>query len=221
MYHGPLKLERLEHYFEQRRLGIMRFPNGECLDEPAVRKVPAKYGPFRTLLLDVYKSITGWNETGEKVLPLSEVLGVIAFGDSIRIPDPQIRRKYLNLFGPEIVTNRPKKIHTTHSDLLIVTEDKVDYKPKEIKPERYVRNSADIELGGIRTHLATREELRALHFSKKIEKLGNPGTDGIVIFQGNENLEDFLLNDEAMPHSVTWIEGEDGFLDGYVDFDFD
>ena len=222
MHEGPLTLGRLEYYFEQERLGHLSFPNGECLDEPAERKIPAKYAPFRALLLDIYRSITGWNETGNTELPLDQILGVIAFGDSIRIPGLKIRKKYFNLFGPEIKTNKPQKIYPTHADILIVTKDEVDYAPQIIEPEIYPRNKAEIELGGVRTHLATYEELQSLCFSEEIENYGNPAIDGVVILSGEEkNLEGQLLNDNAVPHTITWQEESDRFLDGYIDFDFE
>ncbi|MBT6995641.1 hypothetical protein HN865_01125 [Candidatus Woesearchaeota archaeon] len=218
MYVGPLTLERFEEYFNQERLGELYLPNGECLIEPAERKVPTRYGPFGVLLADVYKSITGWDETGETKLSLNNILGVIAFGDSVRIPNAKKRKKYY-VVGPEIHTDKPETIYPTHLDLLLVAKEGIKYSPEDIEPERYEENPAEIELGGIRTHITTYQELEHSCFREGIEEYGNPAMNGVVIFSGEKDLDHLLFKDEVNQLTIGWRENSgDRILDGQIDF---
>ena len=220
MYNGPLSLERFEKYFDERRLGEFYFPNGECLVEPAERKSPARYGDFSISLIDLYKSITGWDETGKKQLELDQIAGVLAFGDSVRYPLTETRKKYY-FWGPEIFTKKPEVIRPTHADILILTHQNLECESPIINPITYPMNGSEILLGGIRTHIASKERLQYTDFNSSVLNCGDP-TDGVIIIGDNtERLEALLIDPDLMPHTISWKEDYGGELDGGVDFIFE
>jgi hypothetical protein len=217
MYDTPLSLDRFEEYFKLGRLGYFYFPNGKCLDEPAERKDPEKYIEFNICLHDLYKSITGWNENGEKQLPLDKIMGVVAFGDAVRLPAPRTRKKWV-LFGEKIQTKNLENIQPTHADILVITDGGFEYSPEIIDPSECPIAMREISLGGIRTHLSSYEDFKSIHFNDTIHEKGNPMEGAIILGNDSENLERLLIDECFRPHIISWDEISGGELYGGIYF---
>ena len=219
MYESALSLGRFEKYFKERRLGEFYFPNGECLIGPAEGKISERHGPFHIEMDDLYRTITGWDENGNKELPLEDILGVMIFGDAVRYPGYRSRKKYW-LFGEKINTEKQEKIQPSYADILIIAKKTEDYSPKILEPEIYSRDGIQITAGGIRPHIIDYTNYFHRFFKNSISECGNLD-DGIMILEcNNELIRDQSISNEFIPHTIAWKEDKNTKLYAGIDFIF-
>lgn len=122
---GPLLLETFTSYFTQARLENLYFPNGRSwIDYGSNRFLHGKHVPFFIHLLDLYRHMLGWNMYGT-VVPLEEVIAVIAFGSAVRVPGytESVRtvKKYF-FWGSERTVIDRTPIQPRDADFLVITQ---------------------------------------------------------------------------------------------------
>ena len=113
-----LSMSDFTRYFDAKRLGHLYFPNGQAYAHPG-------YSPeittFNVGLADLYKMICGWR-VNHMMVPLEDIIAVIAFGSAVRCPEkvPYTRPKYF-FFGEPVTRYKVSTIEPEDADFLIIT----------------------------------------------------------------------------------------------------
>ena len=225
MINHPLKLDIFEEYFTKSKLGEFYFPNGRCVEimRDPIKGIPqTKHLPFQVLLQDLYGAITGW-ELDSIEVPISEIAGVIAYGDAVKFPGTKegTRKKYY-MFGQRILSEKQVPLLPREVDLLVLTKEKLPVRDRYIEPmapgkkEEAYTEEGDVFTGGIRTTTRPLGEITRNSLEAK---------EGILILSdGNPKLEEMFgfpreLHQDMRqnPREIFWGREYDGYLRGGVE----
>ena len=152
MVETNLSMGTFMHYFNEKRLGNLYFPNGYCVYGRYLN-----FGKFFVDLNYLYKLVSGWKVNYTEI-PLNDIIAVIAFWSAVRYPGTETifetRKKYL-LFGENIIIMKEIPIYPRDADFLVITEHNlVNEKILEPLTERDEYGGVYIKQGGI--HVSNR-----------------------------------------------------------------
>lgn len=118
-----LSMDDFTRYFEAKRLDRLFFPNGQCMIPHGSAFEDAEFPNFFVRLDELYKLVSGW-KVNHTLVPLNDIVAVIAFGSAVRYPGVEEvarqRRKYL-LFGERITKVKRIPIQPHDADFLVIT----------------------------------------------------------------------------------------------------
>ncbi|MBT3404872.1 hypothetical protein HN832_01925 [archaeon] len=126
-----LSAQDFAKYFKSNRLGNLHIPNGDSVN----------FRGYFQKGLDVnlgalFEVMSGWRINRYEV-PLDDIFAVIAYGSAVKYPGykmvPRIRKKYLDLFGPEIEVEKKELITPNDVDFYVLTGRDIT-RHKSIKP---------------------------------------------------------------------------------------
>ena len=216
-----LHMDDFTKYFEATRLGRLYFPNGRtyvhpgggCFDDSSITD-------FYINLTDLYKLVTGW-KVNHTLVPLDDIVAVIAFGSAVRHPGVQEvsreRRKYL-LFGEKVTKVEQVAIQPSDADFLVITGENL---MREEVLEPISLHTYDcgswIEKGGI--HLVNRGVSQLLNGVRANDTVSTSALrEGVPIFF-NGRLEGVVAQSgvaKTTPRKILWDENVKGFLTGWI-----
>jgi len=216
-----LSLEDFARYFENNRLGRLYFPNGKCFTPNGEWFEDGKITQFHINLRDLYNLIIGWkiNNAG---ISLDDVVGVIAFGSSVRHPGYRVTsktgKKYL-FFGPEITGKINVPIQPNDADFLVITGQDI-IKEKVLKPTSLATYDCGtwITKGGI--HLVNRGIHQILNSVRENDTISiSAMREGVPIFYDGRlgEVQSRVGIKKETPRRLLWNKDEDGYLFGKIE----
>lgn len=218
-----LQMDDFTKYFETKRLGRLYFPNGKTYVHPGGRWFDrSSITNFYINLTDLYKLVTGW-KVNHTLVPLDDIVAVIAFGSAVRHPGVQKvyqeRRKYL-LFGEKVMEVKyvPIQIQPNDADFLVITGENL---MREEVLEPISLHTYDcgtwIEKGGI--HLVNRGVSQLLNGVRANDTVSVSALrEGVPIFF-NGRLDGVVAQagvTKTTLRKILWDENDDGFLTGRI-----
>lgn len=214
MIEHPISMEKFAYYFDNARIGLLEFPNGECVEmnDPKYGKRPMRDAfPLNVSLYRLFRAITGW-ELDSIEVPLEEIMGVFATGDACAYPGTTegFRKKYFGLFGEERPTGKQVPLEPKTADFLVVTRydlQREDVSFSAIEQENSWANVGDIIEAGIHVVTKPLEEI-----TRQTPELYS----GVPIFNdGTRRLEE--LYGINRHRTVLWDTNQEGILCGGVE----
>lgn len=216
-----LSMKDFTKYFEQKRLGRLYFPNGKAYVRPdGMFSGPSSAVNFYVDLNNLYKMASGWR-VNHTLVPLEDVIAVIAFGSAVRHPGvedvPHTRRKYL-LFGEKVTTIKQVPIQPNDADFLVITGENLVREEvlDTIAFEDYGHDICITE-GGI--HLINRGVSQLLNGVRANDTVSVSALrEGVpVFFNGRfENVATQSGIERTTPKKIYWDENAGGFLTGWI-----
>lgn len=209
-----LNMDDFTKYFEEKRLGRLYFPNGRCYTHYDL----GRNDPFFIRLDDLYKLVTGWR-INHTLVPLDDIVAVIAFGSAVRRPEdiPYSRRKYF-LFGPRVTGVYQKEIQPEDADFLIITEENL-IPESVLEPDLGHDNYGGVYVtkGGI--HIVNRGVSQLLNGVLANDTVSASALrEGVPIFF-NGRLDGVVTQAgvaKTTPRKILWDENRDGCLTGRI-----
>lgn len=216
-----LHMDDFTDYFEATRLGELYFPNGKAYVHPGGSGFGlSSIRPFYIDLADLYKLVTGW-KVNHTLVPLDDIVAVIAFGSAVRHPGVQEvtheRRKYL-LFGEKVTKVKQVPIQPNVADFLVITSTDL-MREEELEPILFHTEDCGtwIEKGGV--HVLSRgvrqllESVRA-HDMVSVSAL----REGVPVFFDDRLGTVFWQGGvaSATPRKILWDENDEGCLTGRI-----
>ena len=215
-----LSMMDFTRYFEAKRLGKLYFPNGKCMIPHGLAFENAEFPNFFIRLDDLYKMVSGW-KVNHTLVPLDDIIAVIAFGSAVRHPGVQEvsreRRKYL-LFGEKVTKVKQVAIQPNDADFLVITGENL-MREEVLEPISIKTYDCGtwIRRGGI--HLVNRgvsQLLNGVRFNDTVS--ASALREGVPVFFngrfGNVSMEAGVQS--ATPMKVHWDENGQGFLTGRI-----
>lgn len=215
-----LSMKDFTRYFEQQRLGKLYFPNGKCIIPHGNAFEHAEFPNFFVHLDDLYKMVSGW-KVNHTLVPLDDIVAVIAFGSAVRHPGvqevPRTRRKYL-LFGEKVTKVKQVPIQPNDADFLVITGENL-MREEVLEPislETYDCGTW-IRKGGI--HLVNRGIGQLLNGVQANDTVSVSALrEGVPVFFngrfGNVSTQAGIVL--ATPRKILWDENGEGFLTGRI-----
>ncbi|MBI2676354.1 MAG: hypothetical protein HYX21_00145 [Candidatus Yanofskybacteria bacterium] len=209
-----LHMDDFTKYFETKRLGRLYFPNGRCYTHYEL----SQNDPFFIRLDDLYKLVTGWR-VNHTLVPLGDIVAVIAFGSAVRHPKdiPYSRRKYF-LFGPMVTGVYQEEIQPRDADFLIITGGNL--MPESVLEPDLVHDNyggAYVAKGGI--HLVNRGISQLLNGVRANDTVSASALrEGVPIFF-NGRLDSVVTQagvTKTTPRKIFWDENREGYLTGRI-----
>ncbi|KKT28063.1 MAG: hypothetical protein UW43_C0012G0001 [Candidatus Yanofskybacteria bacterium GW2011_GWA1_44_21] len=215
-----LSMMDFTRYFEAKRLGKLYFPNGKCMIPHGLAFENAEFPNFFIRLDDLYKMVSGW-KVNHTLVPLDDIIAVIAFGSAVRHPGVQEvireRRKFL-LFGEKVTKVKQVAIQPNDADFLVITGENL-MREEVLEPISIKTYDCGtwIRRGGI--HLVNRgvsQLLNGVRFNDTVS--ASALREGVPVFFngrfGNVSMEAGVQS--ATPMKVHWDENGQGFLTGRI-----
>lgn len=209
-----LSMKDFARYFEAKRLGKLYFPNG--------RYVEYLWGwsNFFVNLADLYKLVSGWR-VNHTLVPLDDIVAVIAFGSAVRHPDteeiPYTRKKYL-LFGPQSSGVYRQQVQPRDADFLVITgQDLMREEVLEPISEETYDAGTWLKRGGI--HLVNRGVNQLLNGVRANDTVSASALrEGVPIFFNGRfgSVSSQAGIELATPRKILWDENSNGFLIGKI-----
>jgi hypothetical protein len=202
-----LSIDEFTKYFEKNHLGKLYFPNGRYV----YRGVE---GVFFIDLADLYKLVSGWR-INHNIVPLDDIVAVIAFGSAVRHPGFKEVVKNRWFRGP--VTERVT-IQPSDADFLVITgQDLTRDLVLETISSSDNYGTAYLMRGGI--HLVNRGVSQLLNGVKADDTVSISALrEGIPIFF--DGRLDGVVTQAGVarttPRKILWDENNDGFLFGKI-----
>jgi len=218
MVETNLSMKDFTHYFNQKRLGRLYFPNGYCKIPNGLIAENADIFDFFVTLSDLYKLVCGWR-INKTLVPLHDIIAVIAFGSAVRPPyiKKGTRRKYY-FFGPMVKTGKQISIQPSDGDFLVITGRNL-MREEILEPvsiETYDCGTW-IEKGGI--HLVNRGVKQLLKGVKANDTVSiSAMQEGVPIFF-DERFSDVITQiniKRTTSRKILWDENNKGFLFGRI-----
>jgi len=205
-----LSMTDFEQHYEFKRLGRLEFPNG--IRSTGLYQIPNGTGPFAIALRELYDLVTG-----EKEVPLDEVVGVLAFGSAVQHPgytqEVHTRKKY-GFFGPEIEKTKIIPVQPTHADFLVVTRNDIERDGRIAAVTTGSDGRGMIKKGGI--HVIHRGIEYVLgESSKTVESAMREGVP-VLLSENSDALKEGLEAVNQSPRQVYWDKEESGDLIGRI-----
>lgn len=215
-----LSMKDFTRYFEVQRLGKLYFPNGKCMIPHGCAVEDAEFPNFFVHLDDLYKMVSGWR-VNHTLVPLDDIVAVIAFGSAVRHPGVQEvsreRRKYL-LFGEKVTKVKHVPIQPNDADFLVITGENL-MREEVLEPisiETYDCGTW-IRKGGI--HLVNRGVRQLLNGVRANDTVSESALrEGVPVFF---NVRFRSVSSQAgvastTPRKILWDENGEGFLTGRI-----
>lgn len=215
-----LSMKDFTRYFEQKRLGKLYFPNGKCMVPRGQWIENAEFQNFFIHLDDLYKMISGW-KVNHTLVPLNDIVAVIAFGSAIRYPGvneiPRTRRKYL-LFGEKVTKIKQVPIQPNDADFLVITGENL-MREEVLEPTSVETYDCGtwITKGGI--HLVNRGVNQLLNGVRANDTVSESALrEGLPVFFDNrfKNVYSQAGVTPTTPRKIFWDENSEGFLTGMI-----
>jgi len=218
MIETNLSMKDFTNYFNQKRLDRLYFPNGYCKIPNGLIAEHASIFDFFVTLSDLYKLVCGWRIT-KTLVPLHDIIAVIAFGSAVRLPyiKKGIRRKYY-FFGSMVKTEKQVFIQPSDGDFLVITGQNLIRKEilEPVSIETYDCGTW-IKKGGI--HLVNRGVNQLLKGMQANDTVSiSAMQEGVPIFF-DERFSDIITrtNIKRMTsRKILWDENNEGFLFGRI-----
>ena len=220
MVETNLSMNDFTRYFEEKRLGNLHFPNGECIITHGHAFENAEFPKFFVRLDDLYKMVSGW-KVNHTLVPLDDIVAVIAFGSAVRHPGEREvsfeRRKYL-FFGEKVKKIKKVPIQPKDADFLVITGENL-MREEVLEPvslETYDCGTW-IKKGGI--HLVNRGVNQLLNGVRSNDTVSMSALrEGVPIFFNGrfKNVSSWTGVASATPRKILWDENSSGFLTGRI-----
>lgn len=211
-----LSMNDFTRYFEAKRLGKLYFPNGKCM----VPSKGAELTNFFIRLDDLYKIVSGW-KINQTLVPLDDIIAVIAFGSAVRYPGVQeITRTHLKylLFGENVTTVNKVPIQPNDVDFLVITgENLIREEILEPVSIEIYGGATFIKEGGI--HLVNRGVNQLLNGVRANDTVSTSALrEGVLVFFNSlfRNVSAEAGIQSVTPRKILWDENNDGFLTGKI-----
>ncbi|TSC91554.1 MAG: hypothetical protein CEN90_352 [Parcubacteria group bacterium Licking1014_17] len=210
-----LHMDDFTKYFEATRLGRLYFPNGKAYVHPGGGFFQnSAITDFYINLADLYKLVTGW-KVNHTLVPLDDIVAVIAFGSAVRHPGFQEVKRNRLFRGP--VTEQVP-IQPSDADFLVITGENL---MREEVLEPISLHTYDcgtwIEKGGI--HLVNRGVSQLLNGVRANDTVSSSALrEGVPIFF-NGRLDGVVTQagvTKTTPRKILWDENAKGFLTGRI-----
>lgn len=209
-----LSMKDFTRYFEAKRLGKLYFPNGRYVE------YLWGFSNFFVNLTDLYKLVSGW-KVNHTLVPLDDIVAVIAFGSTVRYPDveeiPYTHKKYF-LFGPQVSGVDRRQIQPRDADFLVITgQDLMREEILEPISEETYDAGTWLKRGGI--HLVNRGTNQLLNGVRANDTVSASALrEGVPVFFdgrfGDVSSQAGIAR--TTPHKIFWDENRDGFLVGRI-----
>lgn len=220
MIETDLSMKDFARYFETKRLGKLYFPNGRCIIPHGEWFEQAEFPNFFVHLDDLYKMVSGW-KVNHTLVPLDDIVAVIAFGSAVRHPGIQEvsheRRKYI-LFGEKVTEVKQVAIQPNDADFLVITGENL-IREEVLEPlsiETYDCGTW-IKKGGI--HLVNRGVSQLLNGVRANDTVSLSALrEGVPVFFDDRFVAVFSQTCVASttPRKILWDEDSEGFLTGRI-----
>jgi len=216
-----LRMKEFTKYFKANRLGKLYFPNGQAYVHPGGAWFDrSSVTDFYIDLTDLYKMVSGWR-VNHTLVPLNDIVAVIAFGSAVRYPSVQkvsrTHRKYW-LFGEKVTKVERVAIQPSDADFLVITGKNL-MREEVLEPislDTYDCGSW-IEKGGI--HLVNRGVSQLLNGVRANDTVSASALrEGVPIFF-NGQLDGVIAQAgiaKTTPRRIIWDENSEGFLTGRI-----
>ena len=209
-----LSITDFTRYFEAKRLGRLYFPNGKYV------KYTLELSNLFVYLTDLYKLMSGW-KVNHTLVPLDDIIAVIAFGSAIRYPGVEeisyARKKYL-VFGPRIPGVYRRNIQPKDADFLVITgHDLMREQILEPVAEETYDSGTWLKRGGI--HLVNRGANQLLRGVQVRDTVSVSALrEGVPVFFNDRwgTLSAQANIASTTPRKILWDENDDGFLIGRI-----
>ncbi len=215
-----LSMKDFKRYFEAKRLGKLYFPNGKCMIPHGPWFEHAEFPSFFVHLSDLYKMVSGW-KVNHTLVPLDDIVAVIAFGSAVRHPGVQEvsreRRKYL-LFGEKVTKVKKVPIQPNNADFLVITGKNL-MREEVLEPISIKTYDCGtwIRKGGI--HLVNRGVNQLLNGDRANDTVSESALrEGIPVFFNGRfgNVSSQAGVNPTTPRKIFWDENSEGFLTGRI-----
>lgn len=220
MTETDLTMDDFRRYFEKNSLGDLFFPNGRCMTPHGQFFENSEFMNFHVRLDDLYKLVSGWR-VNRTLVPLDDIVAVIAFGSTVRQPGTyevtRTRRKYL-FFGEKLSIKKTVPIQPNDADFLVITGENL-MREEVLEPisiETYDCGTW-IRTGGI--HLVNRGINQVINGVKANDGISKAALlEGVPIFF-NGGLTSVYSRTGITPRTtrkLLWDEDRKGHLTGVI-----